>query len=149
MMKDNLVTKLPFIGDNNQIEDSYIALVERAFIDYGLSPQSSDEAANTLKMDRKKFMDAHNHLRRSGKLIRINANIFIHQKHISHLVNMLHDFFMRKDILTQQDLREMFGLSRKYGIPLLEYLDSINFTVRVAEGRRLLHGKDLRNISIQ
>jgi len=148
-MKNNLVTKLPFIVDNSQIEDSYIALVERAFIDYGLSPQSSDEAANTLKMDRKKFMDAHNYLRRSGKLIRINANIFIHQKHISHLVNMLNDFFMRKDILTQQDLREMFGLSRKYGIPLLEYLDSIKFTVRVSEGRRLCRGKNFTSCSVQ
>jgi len=31
----------------------------------------------------------------------------------------------------------MFGVSRKYSIPLLEYLDSIRFTVRAPEGRKL------------
>ncbi|HBH86660.1 MAG TPA: hypothetical protein DDY17_03520 [Syntrophaceae bacterium] len=31
----------------------------------------------------------------------------------------------------------MLGLSRKYIMPLLEYLDSIKMTVRTPEGRRL------------
>jgi selenocysteine-specific elongation factor len=140
MLDGNRAKESRFIPDSNRNEDPFVARVEKAFIDYGFLPQTPADAAAALKMDRKKFIEAHNRLRRSGRLIRINADIYIHQRHIDHLINMLRNFFIRKDILTPQDIRDMFGVSRKYGIPLLEYLDSINFTVRVAEGRKLCRG---------
>jgi len=118
-------------------EDPSVAQVEKAFVDYGLLLRTTAEVAEALKMDRKKFIDAHNYLRRLGRIIHIKADIYIYQQHIDHLINVLHEFFNRRDILTPRDFKEMFGVSRKYSIPLLEYLDSIRFTVRVPEGRKL------------
>lgn len=118
-------------------EDHSVAQVEKAFVDYGFLLQTTAEVADALKMDRKKFIDAHNYLRRLGRIIHIKDDIYIHQQNIDHLINVLRDFFNCQDILTPRDFKDMFGVSRKYSIPLLEYLDSIRFTVRVAEGRKL------------
>lgn len=142
MINGNLANDVRCNWGGDKREDPSVAQVEKAFVDYGLLLQTTAEVAEALKMDRKKFIDAHNYLRRLGRIIHIKADIYIHQKHIDHLINVLHDFFTRKDILTPRDFKDMFGVSRKYSIPLLEYLDSIRFTVRVAEGRKLCRKRD-------
>ncbi|MBX7102111.1 MAG: SelB C-terminal domain-containing protein, partial [Myxococcaceae bacterium] len=43
----------------------------------------------------------------------------------------------KQDTLTPQDLKALAGVSRKYAIPLLEYLDAIKLTLRVGDVRRL------------
>jgi selenocysteine-specific elongation factor len=50
---------------------------------------------------------------------------------------LLAAYFEKNDILTPQDLRGLLGLSRKYSIPLLEYLDYRKLTIRTSEGRKL------------
>jgi selenocysteine-specific elongation factor len=42
----------------------------------------------------------------------------------------------RSDV-TPATFRDLFGTSRKYAIPLLEYLDREGVTVRVGDARRL------------
>lgn len=149
MINGSSVEKSLLHSGDNRKENPFVLRVEKTFIDHGFQPPRRAEIADTLKMDRKQFTEAYNYLRKSGRIIRINADIFIHKTHMDYLINALHDFFIRKDILTPQDMREMFGVSRKYGIPLLEYLDHIHFTVRSAEGRRLHRGKNFLNGSIQ
>lgn len=135
-------------GDNRK-ENPFVLRVEKTFIDYGFQPPRRAEIADALKMDRKQFTQAYNDLRQSGRLVCINPDIFIHKTHMDHLINAVDDFFIREDILTPQDMREMFGVTRKYGIPLLEYLDRIHFTVRIAEGRKLCRKKTPAGISRQ
>lgn len=137
MVDSNLAEAERSNPGGNKREDHFVERVEKAFVDYGFFLQTTAEVADALKMDRKKFIDAHNYLRRLGRIIHIKADIYIHQQNMDHLINMLHNFFTRRDILTPRDFKDMFGVSRKYSIPLLEYLDSIRFTVRVAEGRKL------------
>lgn len=149
MINGNSVEKSSINSGDNRKENPFVLRVEQTFIDYGFQPPRREEVADTLKMDRKQFTQACNYLQRSGRLVCINTDIFIHKTHMDCLINTLHDFFIQKDILTPQDMREMFGVSRKYSIPLLGYLDSINFTVRVAEGRRLCRGKNFTNYSVQ
>lgn len=43
----------------------------------------------------------------------------------------------RKGVLKISDCKEVFGYGRTVGIPVLEYLDSIGFTVWDGEQRRL------------
>jgi len=149
MINGNSVEKTLLNSGDNRKENPFVLRVEKTFIDYGFQPPRRAEIADTLKMDRKQFTQAYNYLRQSGRLVCINTDIFIHKTHMDYLINTLHDFFIQKDILTPQDMREMFGVTRKYGIPLLGYLDNIKFTVRVAEGRRLCHGKNFTSYSVQ
>lgn len=142
MINGNSIEKSILNSGANRKENPFVLRVEKTFIDCGFQPPRQTAIADTLKMDRKQFTQAYNYLRQSGRLVCINADIFIHKTHMDHLINALHDFFIRKEILTPQDMREMFGVSRKYGIPLLEHLDNIHFTVRYADGRRLCRGNN-------
>ena len=148
MINGNSVEKSSVNSDDNRKENPFVLRVEKTFIDYGFQPPRRTEVADALKMDRKQFTQAYNYLRQSGRLVCINADMFIHKTHMDNLINALHDFFIQKDILTPQDMREMFGLSRKYSIPLLEHLDNIHFTVRSVEGRRLCRGKNFINYGV-
>jgi len=149
MINGNSVEKTLLDSGDKRKDNPFVLWVEKTFIDYGFQPPRRAEVVDTLKMDRKQFTQAYNYLRQSGRLVCINTDMFIHKSHMDHLINALHDFFSRKDILTPQDMREMFGVTRKYSIPLLGYLDSIKFTVREAEGRRLCRGKNFTNYSVQ
>jgi hypothetical protein len=145
----NSVEKSPVNDGAHRKENPFVLMVEKTFIDCGFQPPRRAEVAGMLKMERKQFTQAYNYLRQSGRLVCINADMIIHKIHMEHLLNTLQDFFIRKDILTQQDMREMFGLTRKYGIPLMEHLDNIHYTVRSAEGRRLYRKKTAAVISRQ
>ena len=71
-------------------------------------------------------------------LIRINQNIFITTSNILLLKNKLKDFFKKNELLTVSDLKNLIETSRKYAIPILEYLDRINFTYRSDNDRKLM-----------
>lgn len=111
--------------------------IETLFRRYGLKPESLSEALRTLDLDQRTFRAGLDYLARSGRLVRIKENYYLHQDVLDQVRAGLRMFFQTRTHLTPPDLRDLFGLSRKHMIPLLEYLDSIKFTLRSAEGRRL------------
>jgi len=111
--------------------------VEEAYRSYGLVPDDVEVIAERLKIDVKKLKEALSSLVRQGRMQKINDNYFITKDVLETAKAKLTDFFAKKPLLTPQDMRELFGMSRKYMIPFLEYLDSIKFTIRVSEGRKL------------
>ena len=42
-------------------------------------------------------------------------------------------FLRERKEITPQDMKDLLGISRKYAIPLLEYLDAQRITVRVGD----------------
>jgi selenocysteine-specific elongation factor len=49
-------------------------------------------------------------------------------------------FLRERKEITPQDIKDLLGISRKYAIPLLEYLDAQRVTVRVGDKRVLREG---------
>lgn len=119
--------------------DSAVILqrVQKKFFKYGLQPDFPADAAKKMNIDKRLFIEALNSLSWTGQMIKIDDNYYLHPDHFAHVVSSLKTFFEDNPVLTPPDVRNMFGLSRKYIIPLLEYLDSIKMTVRTPEGRRL------------
>tara|TARA_Y100000758_G_scaffold284229_1_gene233558 strand:- start:360 stop:1169 length:810 start_codon:yes stop_codon:yes gene_type:complete len=70
-------------------------------------------------------------------IIRINQNIFIGSPNMSILKNQLIDFFKTKSSINVSEFKNLINSSRKYAIPILEYLDKIKFTYRNNNERRL------------
>ena len=70
-------------------------------------------------------------------IIRINQNIFIGSPNMSILKNKLIDFFKTKSSINVSEFKNLINSSRKYAIPILEYLDKIKFTYRDNNERRL------------
>ena len=72
-------------------------------------------------------------------IIRINQGMFITNKNISFLKTELRNFFKINNSLKVSDLKDLIGVSRKYAIPILEYLDKIQFTYREGNERKLIN----------
>ncbi|PKN05174.1 MAG: selenocysteine-specific translation elongation factor [Deltaproteobacteria bacterium HGW-Deltaproteobacteria-9] len=116
--------------------DPLLLKVEELFFAYGLQPKVPAEAAKELKMDQKLLTKVLNLLIRSERMFKINEDFYLHAKHWERIQDMLSVYFKNNLILTPQDARGLFGLPRKFSIPLLEFLDYKKMTVRTMEGRR-------------
>jgi len=117
-----------------------LSQVEDLYRRYGLRPEDPDASASALKLDRRRLLEALNHLCRTGRLIRLNAEYYLHREHLEAARSALKNFFKNNEILTPNDVRDLLGLTRRHIIPLLEYLDGVKFTARTPAGRRLLKG---------
>ena len=73
----------------------------------------------------------------SGDLTAINDEIFLHQETMNSVKSRLTQAFASKPKLTISDIRELLQTSRKYAVPLCEYLDRIGFTKRIDDFREL------------
>ena len=71
-------------------------------------------------------------------MVRISENIFITQSNMLILKKKLSTFFEKNLILTVSNFKDLVVTSRKYAIPILEYLDKIKFTYREGNNRKLL-----------
>ena len=49
-------------------------------------------------------------------------------------------FLRERQAITPQEIKDLLGISRKYAIPLLEWLDTQRLTVRVGDKRVLREG---------
>ena len=47
-----------------------------------------------------------------------------------YLISSLNNHFCNNDILSVSEFKDLTGLTRKNAIPILEYLDKCNYTIR-------------------
>ena len=79
-----------------------------------------------------------NILEKDNQIVRLNENLIFSVENLNNLKNNLNSFFLSNKILSMQQFKEITGTTRKYAVPLLEYLDKIKFTFRVDDGRKLI-----------
>ena len=71
-------------------------------------------------------------------LLRIDQSILITSSNLDTLKNKLTIFFKEQSSITVPEFKELLNISRKYAIPMLEYLDKIQFTNRNGNKRELI-----------
>lgn len=101
-------------------------------------PPLKEELAEIINIDSRKLDDILRLLNQEGLLERINDSFYISKESHIELFKRLKEFFSRKKEMTVADFRDMLQTTRKYAIPLLEYLDSRKVTMRVGDVRKLL-----------
>ena len=74
---------------------------------------------------------------RLGTAVRVGKDRYYHKEVLDHLLQAVLTEVSRLDQASPGQLREHTGLSRKYLIPLLEWMDVHSYTVRVGDGRAL------------
>jgi len=72
-----------------------------------------------------------------GKLIKAKDDLFFHADAIKELQARLVAYLKSNGDISTPEFKEMTGASRKYTIPLLEYFDATNITIRVGDNRKL------------
>lgn len=76
-------------------------------------------------------------LLKDGVLLKIKEDLYFHSTPVEELKNKVIDFLKKNGELNTAQLKEMTGTSRKYTIPLIEYFDHEQITVRVGDSRVL------------
>ncbi len=102
-----------------------------------LTPPYFKELSKTLDIDSKIAKDVLNLLVEQGHIIKTKEELYFHSQAIKDLKNRLVDFLKQNNEITTPQFKEMTGVSRKYVIPLIEYFDAKNITIRVGDIRKL------------
>ena len=74
---------------------------------------------------------------KDGVLLKVKEDLYFHRSAMEALENELVDFLKANGEITTPQFKEMTGASRKYTIPLIEYFDKSQVTVRVGDSRVL------------
>ncbi len=101
-------------------------------------PPFKEELAKNLNMPEPKIGDILKILTKEGKVVRINDALYITKENYERMLNLLRDFFSKKQDMTVSEFRTMLNTTRKYAIDYLEYLDSNKITLRIGETRKLV-----------
>ena len=113
-------------------------IIEQAFATAGLKVPSLKEVLAALKVDKVRAQKIVTLLMRDKILIKISEDLVFHQ---SALIDLRRKIVDLKSIAPKIDVarfKDMTGVSRKYAIPLLEYLDRERVTRRVGDERVIL-----------
>jgi len=113
--------------------------VEQTFLKEGLTPRDAEEIL--LDFGDKYYVakELFKLLQRESVLIPVTEKLVYHRNILEEVKRKVFDYFERHKELTVSAFRDLFGgnLSRKYLIPLLEYLDKEKITLRVGDKRVL------------
>lgn len=104
----------------------------------GFQPSLKNELAVKLSVSEKDLSDILKLLTQSGLLIRINDSMYITKQHFDRMIELLRQFFAKKQQMTVAEFRDILNTTRKYALPFLEYLDSHKITLRVGEIRKFM-----------
>ena len=74
---------------------------------------------------------------KEGVLIKVKEDLFFHKRILEDLESQLMAFLKEKGEISTPQFKDMTGASRKYTIPLIEYFDKSQVTVRVGDTRIL------------
>jgi selenocysteine-specific elongation factor len=109
-----------------------------------LEPPTLDQALETAGVQAAQRPHARKILQMlldSGTLVRVQAEMFLHVSALERLRLLLHDFASQHEperLIDVSQFKTLAGVSRKYAIPLLEYLDSERITRRAGDKRIIL-----------
>ncbi|MEE9270392.1 MAG: selenocysteine-specific translation elongation factor [Candidatus Krumholzibacteria bacterium] len=79
--------------------------------------------------------DALQYLRDGGSIQKIGEGTYVDSRALTECVQKLDEWFRGHAELAVSDFKDMFGVTRKHTIPLLEYFDSARMTVRKGNAR--------------
>jgi selenocysteine-specific elongation factor len=113
-------------------EAAWVERVRAALDAGGLSPQLLKELARTLGADPGEALEC---LTFQGLVEKVTPELYVSRHHLDRLRTWIEDRFRDRPQLAVGDLREAFGLSRKYSVPILELFDRQGLTRRHGDVR--------------
>jgi selenocysteine-specific elongation factor len=115
--------------------------LESIYRQAGLQPPFFREVAQSLGVSDGEARQILNWMLEQKLLVKVKEDMYFHRGVLEELRQRLLDFFGEQEEITTSQFKELTQTSRKYTIPLLEFLDTTRFTIRVGDVRRLRHKK--------
>lgn len=114
--------------------------LEKSYRDAGLAAPSLNEALAGLGVSAQQGRKILQLLIDSGRLVKVHGEMFFHRAALDDLTKRLRDYGAKQTdrAIDVAAFKELAGISRKYAIPLLEYLDRERVTRREGDRRIVL-----------
>jgi selenocysteine-specific elongation factor len=120
-------------------EEDAKRVIESAFATAGLTVPSVAEVLSTLKVEPKRAQKIVQILVREKALVKVTEELLFHRAALERLAELLRGYKRAKgNQITVPAFKELTGVTRKYAIPLLEYLDRRRLTRRAGDARVIL-----------
>ncbi|RJP35603.1 MAG: selenocysteine-specific translation elongation factor [Actinobacteria bacterium] len=107
----------------------------RAIREGGFGPPLFKEMLEVTGLDRNKLRDILGILLEEGEIEQVNPDYFLARGRIAEAEERIRSHLSARGTLEVSDVRDMLGASRKYAIPLLEYMDRKRVTRRDGDYR--------------
>ena len=111
--------------------------LEADFRGAGAAPPSPEEALGRLGVKGTEKHELFQVLVADRTLLRVKDSLYFHAEALRSVQEQLVALLRQKKEIGPADFKDLFGVSRKYAIPLMEYFDTQRVTVRVGERRVL------------
>jgi selenocysteine-specific elongation factor len=121
-----------------QAETTAKAHIEQAFLEAGWKVPTVDEVLATLSVPRDQAQKLVALLVKEVRLIKISENLIFHSTSIERLRRLLSEYKKQDNRIDVGKFKDLTEISRKYAIPLLEFLDRERVTRRVGDSRLIL-----------
>lgn len=125
--------RVSLASDQQKLREKLVGIYEEG----GMTPPNLKDVLESLDLTFKEASGVYKLLQDEGILVRIKEDMYFAKSAVDGLKMILEDYFSQNEELGPQDFKELVGLSRKFSIPLLEYMDREKFTIRVGDKRRL------------
>jgi len=112
--------------------------IEDAFAVAGLKVPALHEVIAGLKVDKIRAQKIVTLLLRDKMLVKISDELVFHRSALEELRRLVAAQKLKSPKMDVAKFKELTGVSRKYAIPLLEYLDRERVTRRVGDSREIL-----------
>jgi selenocysteine-specific elongation factor len=113
-------------------------LIESTFSSAGLKVPSLNEVLSSLKIDRTRAQKIVTLLLRDRILIKLSEDLVFHRDALDQLKTQVRTMKTQGPQIDVAKFKDATGVTRKYAIPLLEYLDRERVTRRVGDARQIL-----------
>ena len=112
--------------------------IEQAFASAGLAVPALKDVLSTLKVDRARAQKIVTLMLRDKVLVKVSDDLVFHSSALQQLRQQMASQKAKSPNIDVGRFKELTGVSRKYAIPLLEYLDRERVTRRVGNERIIL-----------
>lgn len=120
------------------IEDEQVkSQMETKFKEVGFQAHTYDEVMKEFRLDANKLRKIYQLLVNEKKLVKITDFVF-HTQAVTEIVTRIKGQKVKNNKLDIATFKDLTGLSRKYAIPILEYLDTQKITRRIGNDREIL-----------
>ena len=114
-----------------------VQLAER-FQSLGLQVPPAEEVIDSLKLDRNTARKIIQLMLKESALVKISEDMLVHRAAMDQLITDVKALKAKNSKLGVGEFKNLTGVSRKYAIPLLEFLDRQRVTRRVGDERTIL-----------
>ena len=119
--------------DQRALRENMLAIYKKE----GLTPPYFKHVCATLSAPLQEAKQVMSLLIDEGQMVKIKEELYCHQEPLERLKDQLVSFLHDHGEISTPQFKDMTGASRKYVIPLIEYFDATQLTIRVGDIRKL------------